>query len=187
MNRFYASIEKAAPGTGVDGTWAISTKNPDRVGDTIAVEALKKNVGKVLPALFGHDHTNIVGFWSNLRMQGDKLLADLKLSYVPAGQMLRTLLDDGVPIAASIGFRGKGEPNESTGGWHFKELDIYETSLVAVPCNAEAVRIKALEYGISPDQFLPARTEQLLTLPQRVASKRAAAALACLAKLIPQE
>ncbi len=102
----------------------------------------------------------------------------MKLAAVEKGIMLKTLLQADVPISASIGFRGKGEPN-THGGLHFKELDIFETSLVAVPCNAEAVRVKALELGMDVEPlFDNAVPERLLTVKQRVALKRAAAAIA---------
>lgn len=178
MSRLFALIEKSADPS-VDGTWVISASNADRVGDTIDAKALQKNTGKTLPALFGHSHTDIVGKWVNLRMRGSQLLADLKLAAVAEGQKIKALLDADVPISASIGFRGKGEPNESTGGWHFKELDIYECSIVAVPCHQDAVRIKSLEVGLDPDLFIiPSDAEQMLTTRQKIAVKRAAAAIA---------
>lgn len=175
--KFVTPIEVGAAGGQIDGVWTLSTKNPDRVGDTIEVSALKKNIGKTIPALFGHSHGDIVGVWMNLRMKGEALIADLKLAAVDQGIKLKALMDAGVPISASIGFRGKGKANEH-GGIHFKELDIFEASLVAVPCNAEAVRIKALELGVdAKDLFEPAVPERLLTLRQKVSLKRAAAAL----------
>lgn len=175
------AIEKAAPDTG-DGVWVISSKNPDRVGDTIDPAALRKNADKKIPALFGHDHSQIVGYWEVGKEKGGKLLATLKLAGTDLGRMIKTLLDDGVPLSASIGFTGKGVPIEG-GGWHYKELDIFETSIVAVPCNAEAVRVKAMALGLNPEPlFVP---EQSLTLGQKVALHRAAAALEKSKSIIP--
>jgi HK97 family phage prohead protease len=185
MSRLFALIEKADDPS-VDGTWIISASNADRVGDTIDPKALAKNTGKTIPALFGHSHLDIVGKWQNLRMRGEQLLADLKLAAIDEGQKIKALLDAGVPISASIGFRGKGEHNKETGGIHFKELDIFECSIVAVPCHQDAVRIKSLELGIDPDFIQPAEPERLLTKAQKVALHRASAAVAATAKHLPK-
>ena len=176
--RLIVSIEKAATDTGADGVWAIATKNPDRIGDTIAPAALRANAGKKIPALFGHNHEKIVGYWQIGQEKAGKLLAELYLSATGLGTMLKTLLADGVPISASIGFRGKGDANDF-GGIHFKEMDLYETSLVAVPMNAEAVRVKALPLGLDVEPLILIEAPgQLLTLAQKVALKRAADAIA---------
>lgn len=168
-----------ADGGEADGIWAIATKNADRVGDTIAPAALRANVGKRLPALFGHQHSAIVGYWQIIAEKAGKLLAELHLSATSLGKQLKILLDDGVPISASIGFFGEGAANEH-GGIHFKEVDIYETSLVAVPANAEAVRIKALAIGLDAEPliFIDKAPVQLHTRAQRVILKRAAVAIA---------
>lgn len=175
------AIEKAASDSG-DGTWVISTKNPDRAGDTIDPVALRKNANKKIPALFGHDHTQIVGYWEVGAEKGGRLLATLKLAGTDLGRMIKILIEDDVPLSASIGFMGTAVPND-VGGWHYKEIDIFETSIVAVPCNAEAVRVKALALGLNPDPlFVP---EQSLTLGQKVALRRAAVALDNCKSLIP--
>ena len=178
-----AQIEKSADGKS-DGQWVISSVNRDRTGDTIAAAALETQVGKTLPALFGHDSTKIVGKWVIDRfVKGTgKLYASLHLSATGLGDMLKTLLGDQVPISASIGFHGKGAYEREQGGFHFTELDIFETSLVAVPANADAVRVKCLAAGVdpeplftSPDQPRPAVAKK--SMAQRVMLSRAAAAI----------
>jgi hypothetical protein len=55
-------------------------------------------------------------------------------------------LDDGVPLGASIGFRGTGEQNKA-GGIHFKTIELLETSIVSTPAHPRAMQI-AKKYGI---------------------------------------
>lgn len=179
-----ATIEKAS-GSSADGQWVISSVNKDRMGDTIDPVALESQVGKTLPALFGHDSSKIVGKWVVDRFvkSTGKLYASLHLSATSLGGMLKTLLADQVPISASIGFFGSGEYDREQGGFHFSELDIFETSLVAVPANADAVRVKSIEVGLDPEPLFtadPAPMEPAVakkSMRQRVLLSRAAAAI----------
>lgn len=178
-----ATIEKAS-GASADGQWVISSVNKDRTGDTIEPSALEAQVGKTLPALFGHDTTKIVGKWVVDRFvkSSGKLYASLHLSATGLGTMLKTLLADQVPISASIGFFGKGSYEREQDGYHFTELDIFETSLVAVPANADAVRVKCLAAGVDPEPLFtsseqPGPAVAKKSMAQRVMLSRAAAAI----------
>jgi HK97 family phage prohead protease len=177
-----AVIEKAADGA--DGQWVISSVNKDRAGDTIEPSALEAQVGKSLPALFGHDSSKIVGKWviDKFVKTSGKLYASLHLSATGLGTMLKTLLSDQVPISASIGFFGSGDYNREQGGYHFNEVDIFETSLVAVPANADAVRVKSLAVGLDPEPLFtspdqPGQAVAKKSMAQRVILSRAAAAI----------
>jgi phage head maturation protease len=178
------TIEKAASKE-YDATFILSDPAPDRVGDTIdSPGAYRKNVGKVIPALFGHDHEKIIGAWENLRIESGKLVGDLRTAGTDLGKMIKQLLVDDIPISASIGFSGKGEQNKS-GGIHFKEIDVMECSCVAVPCAPGAQRIKALEiaksFGIelqSSELDANMAASGLSRDPEKVISKAKAAILA---------
>ena len=176
-------IEKAAAGSAYNATFVMSASGPDRVNDTIDVKAYQKNVGKIIPALFGHNHEKIIGAWENLRLEGDRLIGDLRTAGTGLGKMVAQLLADNIPISASIGFSGKGSRNDK-GGMHFKELDIYECSIVAVPCHASAQRIKALEiareYGFEDELLIdePQSEEQLLEKQARAIDAKDRAAVA---------
>lgn len=160
---FSIAVEKAAP-TVPDsvGSWVISSSNYDRVNDRITQPALKSIAAefnsKGLICLYQHDADRPVGVWKNVRMLGDKLVADLVLAKTNLGEMLKELLAVGTPIGASIGFRAKGKQNEK-GGIDFLAdgFSMLETSLVSVPANADAVMI-AKKFNIK----LPAESVQEL-------------------------
>lgn len=129
------------------GAWVISSPNYDRVNDRITLPALKSQIGKDVLCLWQHSPDQPVGRWANLRMKGDKLVADLILAKTNLGMMIRELLAVQTPLGASIGFRGKAKENEK-GGLDFSEISLLETSIVSVPCNAEAVQI-AKNFGLA--------------------------------------
>jgi HK97 family phage prohead protease len=131
-----------------DATFALSAADKDRVGDTIDPVAYEKYEGKSLIALWQHRHDQPVGSWVNLRAKGARLLGDIKFAGTQMARMAKQLLDDDVPLGASIGFLGKGEPNKY-GGFHFADIELLECSIVSVPANPRAVRI-AKSLGLDP-------------------------------------
>lgn len=139
------SIEKAASDE-FDARFVMSATSPDRVKDTIDASAYTPNLGKKLIALWQHDHDQPMGYWENLRVEAGKLIGDLKVASTNLGLMIKQLIADGVPLGASIGFRGKGEPNK-VGGIHFKEIELFECSVVSVPAHPRAMQI-AKSFGI---------------------------------------
>ena len=137
--QFNVTIEKAASGE-YDARFVMSATKPDRVGDTIDAKAYGPNLGKKLIALWQHDQEKPMGFWENMRVEAGKLIGDLKVANTNLGLMIKQLIADGVPLGASIGFRGTGSPNKS-GGIHFKEVELMECSVVSVPAHPAAMRI----------------------------------------------
>jgi len=134
------------------GAWVISSSNYDRVNDRIMLPALKSQVGKDVLCLWQHSPDQPIGRWTNLRMKGDKLVADLILAKTNLGLMIRELLAVQTPLGASIGFRGKAKQNDK-GGFDFNEISLMETSIVSVPCNEDAMAI-AKSFGISPETLV---------------------------------
>lgn len=138
-----------------DGQWILGASARDRVDDTIAPEAFRnalKAVGGKLIALWQHNSDNPIGYWDNLKEKGGQLIGDLKMADTNLGRMIRKLLEHGTPLGASIGFRGlDGEPNEF-GGFHYKEIALFETSIVSVPCQPAAVQI-AKSFGFTPESL----------------------------------
>ena len=132
-------IEKSVT-EGYDARFVMSAGTPDRVKDTIDSKAYKPNVGKKIIALFQHDPDKPMGYWENVKMVGDTLVGDLKIAGTNLGQMVKQLIEDGVPLGASIGFRGAGAPNKA-GGIHFKEIEIFETSIVSIPAHPRAMQL----------------------------------------------
>lgn len=124
-----------------DARFVMSAGSPDRVNDTIEPDAYKSaEKQRKLIALWQHKADQPIGFWSNLKAEGDRLLGYLKISNTNLGQMIKQLIADGVPLGASIGFRGAGEPNKK-GGIHFKTIELMECSVVSIPAHPRAMQI----------------------------------------------
>lgn len=138
MKQIISSIQKLAPNV---ASFVVSASTPDRVGDTIAPSELAKYVGREIIALFQHDHSAIVGAFKNLRMQGDQLIGDLVTASTDLGKSIQAMLDEGIPLSASIGFSAKGSRNDKGGIHYDRELDLHEISIVAVPAQQRAIRI----------------------------------------------
>lgn len=166
---FRAVISKAK-GQG-DATYVISSPSLDRDRDRIlpeALEAVAKKGGQII-ALWQHKSDQPIGFWNNLRMQGAKLLADLQLAGTNLALMVRDMLGEDVPLAASIGFMGRGTLNDQ-GGIDYDAIELLETSIVSVPSNRDAQRIKA-KYGI--DATAPGASASIQTKGDKSVSPNA--------------
>jgi HK97 family phage prohead protease len=165
------TIEKATSAD-YDARFVMSATSPDRVKDTIDEAAYKPNLGKKIIALWQHDSDKPFGYWHNLRVEAGKLIGDLKAARTNLGEMIKILIADGVPLGASIGFRGKGEENKQ-GGIHFKQIELLECSVVSVPAHPLAYQIaKQFKFNIetnSDDQDGKSATD-LATVKQRAAA-----------------
>jgi HK97 family phage prohead protease len=150
------SIEKSSD-PAFDARFVMSASSPDRVKDTIDPAAYTPSLGKKLIALWQHDRDQPFGYWHNLKVDAGKLVGDLKVAGTNLGMMIKQLIADGVPLGASIGFRGKGEDNK-IGGIHFKTIELLECSVVSVPAHPLAMQV-AKSYGITlpADQSVEAR------------------------------
>ena len=74
---FPVLIEKSLT-DGYDARFVMSAATPDRVADTIAPKAYEANVGKKIIALWQHDPDKPMGYWENVKMQGDKLVNEFR-------------------------------------------------------------------------------------------------------------
>jgi HK97 family phage prohead protease len=165
------TIEKAASSE-YDARFVMSATSPDRVKDTIDESAYKSNIGKKIIALWQHNSDQPFGYWHNLRVESGKLIGDLKAAGTNLGEMIKILIRDGVPLGASIGFRGKGEDNK-LGGTHFKQIDILECSIVSVPAHPLAYQIAksfGIEIDAAPDGQGDKPVEELTAVKQRAAA-----------------
>lgn len=170
------SIEKSASSE-FDARFVMSAATPDRVKDTIDAKAYSAiNIDKLI-ALFNHDPNQIAGYWTNIKAAGDTLTGSIKFASTSLGQMLKTLIDEGVPMGASIGFRGKGEPNKA-GGVHFKEIELFETSIVSTPCHPRAMQIaKSFGIDLPGDPQFGINAEAAASLVESNQKRKAVAAL----------
>lgn len=151
-------IKKAvvAPAGSDPLTYIMSDETIDRMGDVIEAKGWQlANFAKNPIALFGHDNSFVIGHWTDVRVQGSKLIG--KLNLLPAGiserlDEIRAAVESGVLRAVSVGFAsppGSVEPNKS-GGLLFKAAELMECSLVSVPANPNALQM-AKSLNLSED------------------------------------
>lgn len=135
--------------------WA-TTPSADRSFDTIdPLGAIFKNP---LPLLHQHDHDSPIGkvVFKTPTKKGIEFEAEIPV--VEEEGKLRDRLELawaevklGLISAVSIGFRPLKYSFLSDGGVDYQEIEIFELSIVTVPCNAEAVitSVKSLERPLS--------------------------------------
>lgn len=124
----------------------LSDESIDRDGDIIMADGWQLSEFKKNPvALAYHDHNKPIGRWKNLKIEDKALTGELELAPDDVGPMQRAinkLIRDGFLKAVSVGFRGlEVEPLESTGGYRFLKQALFETSVVAVPSNPQALAV----------------------------------------------
>ena len=118
-----------------------STADFDRAGDSISADAWTKgglnNFEKNPIILFNHDYNRPIGRATGLKASGDGLELTAKIS--KAAKDVAELVKDGVLGAFSVGFRVKdADYLEETDGLRIKDAELFEVSVVSVPCNQSA-------------------------------------------------
>lgn len=137
----------AEAGDGLE--FVLSDATQDRYGDIIDPSGWDLKWFKKNPiALFGHSASFPIGTWSNVRVEGGKLIA--KLNLAARGTSARideliSLVEQGVLRAVSVGFKPlKWEPIDKEkpyAGLRFLKAELMETSLVSVPANPAALAV----------------------------------------------
>jgi len=118
-----------------------STHDFDRAGDSISVDAWTKgglkNFEKNPIILFNHDYNRPIGRATGLKTTENGLELTAKIS--KAAKDVVDLVKDGVLGAFSVGFRVKdADYLEETDGLKIKDAELFEVSVVSVPCNQSA-------------------------------------------------
>jgi len=118
-----------------------STADFDRAGDSISADAWTKgglhNFEKNPIILFNHDYNRPIGRATGLKSTQNGLELTAKISK-SAGDVAE-LVKDGVLGAFSVGFRVKdADYLEETDGLRIKDAELFEVSVVSVPCNQSA-------------------------------------------------
>ena len=118
-----------------------STADFDRAGDSISADAWTKgglhNFEKNPIILFNHDYNRPIGRATGLKAGENGLELTAKISK-SAGDVAE-LVKDGVLGAFSVGFRVKdADYLEETDGLRIKDAELFEVSVVSVPCNQSA-------------------------------------------------
>jgi len=130
--------------------FVLSDESVDRMGDVIRASGWNLTQFKANPiALFGHSHENILGVWENVRVEGKSLLGRLKLAKPgtsPLIDTVRSLIDQRILKAVSVGFQPIEAQPRKGGGYDFIKSALHEVSVVAVPANPSALAlVKALQ------------------------------------------
>ena len=131
--------ETDAGGVNIKGS--ASTNALDRAGDIINPEAwtkggLENYKGNPI-ILFNHDYNKPIGRATDLAVTDKGLDISAKISKA-AGDITQ-LVKDGVLGAFSVGFRCKdSEYMTETDGYKIKDAELFEVSVVSVPCNQNA-------------------------------------------------
>ena len=119
-----------------------STNDFDRAGDTISPDAWAKGGLKNFEnnpiILFNHDYNKPIGRATGLKVTPNGLELEAKISK-SAPEHVCDLVKDGVLGAFSVGFRVKDADYLSeTDGYKIKDAELFEVSVVSVPCNQAA-------------------------------------------------
>lgn len=142
-------IRKTVAGGDGGLEFVLSDGTVDRYGDVIDPEGWKlANFRKNPIALFGHSGGFPIGTWTNLRVEGGRLVGRLVLAAKGTSARLDeliSLVEQGILRAVSVGFRPlKSEPINPEKPWgaqRYLQQELLETSLVSVPANPAALAI----------------------------------------------
>ena len=124
-------------GEGMD--FVLSDGTVDRHGTRINPRGWE--IGKYLPALFGHAGIPI-GKWENVRVDGDKLLGRLAMAAKGTSARideLRSLVEQGILRAVSVGFEPLDFGKPGQGEFDYERQTLVEASLVTIPSNPNAL------------------------------------------------
>ncbi|TPW26383.1 HK97 family phage prohead protease [Pararhizobium mangrovi] len=110
----------------------------DRIGDMIEPKAFE-NAPLPIPMLFGHDHNDPVGSWTEATIKegGLHLKGKLLVDDLPRAREVRALVKSGAVRGLSVGFiTRKAAPRK--GGRTIHSLELLEASLVTIPMHPAA-------------------------------------------------
>ncbi len=146
MNKLFSLTSTFKSHEADDGSVMIrgmaSTADFDRAGDSISAEAWTKgglnNFEKNPIILFNHDYDKPIGRATGLKAGPDGLELECKISKAAPANVAQ-LVKDGVLGAFSVGFRVKdADYIKETDGLMIKDAELFEVSVVSVPCNQSA-------------------------------------------------
>ena len=125
----------------IDIKGSASTNGLDRAGDIIESDAWTKggleNFKNNPIILFNHDYNKPIGRATGLEVNDKGLDISAKIS--KAAGDVKDLIKDGVLGAFSVGFRVKdADYMTETDGYKIKDAELFEVSVVSVPCNQGA-------------------------------------------------
>src|SRR5262245_1342344 len=153
------AVRSAPPPGAAPMEFVLSDSSRDRVGDVIEqnwdLRAFRANP----IALLNHVKDQIIGSWSDVRVEGGRLIGKLRLAAEgtsPLVDTVRKLVEQKILRATSVGFmpieseKLNEEASEIFGPFRFLKSELLEVSLVAVPANPAAVQL-ARSMNLPPD------------------------------------
>ncbi len=135
---------------GSDGLeFVLSDATVDRYGDVVEPAGWDLKSFKSNPiALFGHSASFPIGVWENVRVEGGRLVAKLRLAARGTSTRIDELIglvEQGILRAVSVGFKPlAAEPLDKErpyGAQRYKKQELLECSLVSVPANPAALAL----------------------------------------------
>jgi HK97 family phage prohead protease len=149
----FKAVEKADGSLGVRGM--ASTMDVDRAGDVIMPEAWNKgglnNYKKNPILLFNHNYNKPIGKAEELVVTDNGLELSGSISK-SASDNVWGLIKDGVLGAFSVGFLIKdADYMPETDGFRIKDAELFEVSVVSVPCNQTATFSLAKSFDSEKD------------------------------------
>jgi len=125
--------------------------NADLVGDVMdksSADNFVKNFNDQenasLPMLWEHKRDEIIGNWTKFEIDEKGVIGTGELyKGVSKADDVRVYLEKGAVGSVSIGFRSSDYEDLKTGGRLFKEIELFETSIVIQPANPQAQIVSA--------------------------------------------
>lgn len=153
----YGAYEAAERPAGVpEGSYRflISSGQPNRRGDRIITAGIDYDEYLKNPVLLWmHDPCQVIGRVHSIERKGDALYA--WLSFDEADELSKTVrarVELGTIRACSVGIgirKLERDETRAPAGHNINESELFELSIVAVPCNPKALRTNFLNSGIS--------------------------------------
>lgn len=140
LERLECKAAFTADDTGAIEGIAWDFSSPDRVGDVIEATAFAGAIGKTLPALFAHDQSQVVGVFDQITVEADGLHVKgrLLVDTVERAREVRSMIQAKAVSGLSVGFITRKAAPRKGGGRTIQELELLETSIVAVPAHPGA-------------------------------------------------
>jgi HK97 family phage prohead protease len=148
-----------------------SRNTVDRMREIVEPTAFTDTVSQFMQnpvMLWMHDMRRVIGKWDRAEIRTDGLwLSGVVASDTPDADMVWALIVQGMLKALSIGFREiDGAMDDAANVYHITQLELYETSIVSVPMNREALFQmgdgKLLSIELLPESVEAAEDQALL-------------------------
>jgi len=138
-------------------TFRASTAAVDRQNEVIDQQGWDLGAYKANPVILdSHRYgsiDDILGKASRVEVMPEGLEIDVQFAPTAKGQMAQQLVEDGMLRTVSVGFRSKGRrPGQRSGEpMTHTAMELLEVSMVAIPANREAVRLRGVEDEVTDE------------------------------------